>query len=152
VGIGERTVTGDEADLRIRLPETITLPGRLMEVRLAYGVVRLICAVADAPRPQQTIIGVDLGVNTLVAATDGTTAMLVSGRGVKAIIRWRNNSLAIIRSTSYHVAGQCCRIAAPVGGAGAVWLFDVSGDRPRLGRYSLYRLAAQGVSARHWCR
>jgi putative transposase len=37
---------------------------------------------------------VDLGVNTLVAATDGTKAVLVNGRGVKAVIQWRNKTLA----------------------------------------------------------
>jgi putative transposase len=65
-----------------------------MEVRLSYGVVRLICEVPDTPRHQQTVIGVDLGVNTLVAATDGVAAVLVSGRGVKAVIQWRNKTLA----------------------------------------------------------
>jgi putative transposase len=80
--------------LRIRLPETITLPGRLLEVRLSYGLVRLICEVADAPRPQQTIIGVDLGVNTLIAATDGQKVILISGRAAKATIQYRNKQLA----------------------------------------------------------
>jgi transposase len=88
---------GTSGTLRLRLPETITLPGRLMEVRLSYGTVRLVCAVADAPRPQQTVIGVDLGVNTLIAATDGSTVFLVSGRGVKAVIQWRNKTLARIQ-------------------------------------------------------
>jgi transposase len=72
---------GKSGTLRIRLPETITLPGRLMDVRLSFGVARLICELADVPHPQQAVIGVDLGVNTLIAATDGTTVVLVSGRG-----------------------------------------------------------------------
>lgn len=88
---------GQSGALRIRLPETITVPGRLMEVRLSYGVVRLICEVADAPRPEQAVIGVDLGVNTLLAATDGQKVFLVSGRGVKAVIQWRNKTLAHIQ-------------------------------------------------------
>jgi putative transposase len=88
---------GKSGPLRIRLPETITLPGRLMEVRLSYGVVRLIFEVFESPRPQQTVIGVDLGVNTLIAATDGTKVFLVSGRGVKAVIQWRNKTLAEIQ-------------------------------------------------------
>ena len=83
--------------MRIRLPATITLPGRLMEVRLSFGVVHLICEIPDAPRPQHTVIGVDLGVNSLVAATDGAKAVLISGRGVKAIIQWRNKTLAAIQ-------------------------------------------------------
>jgi hypothetical protein len=53
---------GQSGTLYIRLPNTITLPGRLMEVRLSYGVVCLICEVADTPRLEQTVIGVDLGV------------------------------------------------------------------------------------------
>jgi putative transposase len=88
---------GTSGMLRIRLPETITLPGRLMEVRLSFGIVRLVCAVPDTPRPQQTIIGVDLGVNTLLAATDGVRVFLVSGRGVKAVIQWRNKTLASLQ-------------------------------------------------------
>jgi putative transposase len=88
---------GRSGTLRIRLPDTMILPGRLMEVRLSFGAVRLICEIPDAPRPQQTAIGVDLGVNTLVAATDGTRAVLVSGRGVKAVIQWRNKTLAAIQ-------------------------------------------------------
>jgi putative transposase len=88
---------GKSGTLRLRLPESITLPGRLMEVRLSFGVVRLICEVADAARPQQTVVGVDLGVNTLIAATDGSTVFLVNGRGVKAVIQWRNKTLAAIQ-------------------------------------------------------
>jgi putative transposase len=88
---------GQSGTLRIRLSATVTLPGRLMEVRLSYGAVRLICEIVESPRPQQTVIGVDLGVNTLVAATDGVRAVLVSGRGVKAIIQWRNKTLATLQ-------------------------------------------------------
>ncbi|MGH2517395.1 MAG: RNA-guided endonuclease InsQ/TnpB family protein [Ktedonobacterales bacterium] len=88
---------GTSGPLRIHLPETVTLPGRLLEVRLSYGVVRLVCEVLESPRPQQTVIGVDLGVNTLIAATDGTKVFLVSGRGVKAVIQWRNKTLADIQ-------------------------------------------------------
>ena len=88
---------GTSGTLRIRLPESVALPGRLMEVRLSFGVVRLTCEVSDAPHPQQTVIGVDLGVNTLIAATDGTKVFLVSGRGVKAVIQWRNKTLACLQ-------------------------------------------------------
>lgn len=88
---------GTSGSLRIPLPETVTLPGRLMEVRLSYGVVRLICEALEVPCLQQTVIGVDLGVNTLIAATDGAKVLLVSGRGVKAVIQWRSKSLADIQ-------------------------------------------------------
>jgi putative transposase len=87
---------GTSGTLRIPLPRAVTLPGRLMEVRLSYGVVRLICQSPDAPRPEQTVIGVDLGVNTLIAATDGRTVLLVSGRGAKATMQYRNKQLARI--------------------------------------------------------
>jgi transposase len=88
------------APLRIELPRDRPLPGRLVEVSLAYGVVRLVCEVADVPPPASppAVIGVDLGVNTLIAATDGVTAVLVSGREAKAIQQWRNKGLAALSS------------------------------------------------------
>jgi putative transposase len=85
---------GQSGTLRIRLPSTVTLPGRLMEVRLSCGIVRLICEVPDAKRPRDTVIGVDLGVNTLIAATDGHKVILISGRAAKATIHYRNKQLA----------------------------------------------------------
>jgi putative transposase len=88
---------GTSGTLRIRLPDAVTLPGRLMEVRLSFGVARLVCDVPDVPHHQQNVIGVDLGVNTLIAATDGAKVFLVSGRGVKAVIQWRNKTLADIQ-------------------------------------------------------
>ena len=89
---------GKSGTLRIRLPDSVTLPGRLMEVRLSYGVVRLICEMPDVAHPQQTVIGVDLGVNTLVAATDGHKVILISGRAAKTTIQYRNKRLASISS------------------------------------------------------
>lgn len=85
---------GTSGTLRIRLPETLTLPGRLMEVRLSYGVARLICEVPDEARTQDTVIGVDLGVNTLIAATNGHKVILISGRAAKATLQYRNKQLA----------------------------------------------------------
>jgi putative transposase len=80
--------------LRIPLPDAVALPGRLMEVRLSYGLARLICEAPDVRRPQGNVIGVDLGVNTLIAATDGRKAILISGRAAKATIQYRNKQLA----------------------------------------------------------
>jgi putative transposase len=88
---------GTSGTLRIRLPDAVMLPGRLMEVRLSYGVVHLVCEVPDQARPQQTVIGVDLGVNTLIAASDGHKAILISGRAAKATIQYRNKQLARIQ-------------------------------------------------------
>ncbi len=85
---------GKSGTLRIRLPDAVTIPGRLMEVRLAYGVVHLICEMPDEACPQETVIGVDLGVNTLIAATDGHKVILISGRAAKATIQYRNKQLA----------------------------------------------------------
>ncbi|MBP6832790.1 MAG: transposase [Deltaproteobacteria bacterium] len=85
--------------LAIPLPVDRSLPGRLMEVSLAYGVVRLVCEVPDAvPQLEAPVIGVDLGVNTLLAATDGRAAVLVSGRAAKAIVRYRNKAGAALSS------------------------------------------------------
>lgn len=87
---------GNEA---LRVPVPRTLPGRLVEVTLAYGIVRLVCEVPEqAEVPLGPLVGCDLGVNTLVAATDGVTAVLVSGRGAKAIVQYRNKSNAELRS------------------------------------------------------
>ncbi len=85
---------GKSGTLRIQLPETITLPGRLMEVRLSYSLVRLVCEIPDETRHQETVLGVDLGVNTLIAATDGQKVILISGRAAKATVQYRNKQLA----------------------------------------------------------
>lgn len=88
--------------LRVRVPEGVRLPGRLMEVTLAFGVVRLVCELATptvAPEAASLdMVGMDLGVNTLVAATDGRMAVVVSGREAKAIQQGRNKLLASLRS------------------------------------------------------
>lgn len=70
-----------------------------MEARLHFGEVELVCQVDDQPIEPGATIGVDLGVNTLAAATDGRSTLLVSGREVKATIQWRNKKLASV-STS----------------------------------------------------
>jgi putative transposase len=85
---------GQSGTLKIRLPRAVVLPGRLMEVRLCCRRLLLICDVPDAPQTVGPTVGVDLGVNTLIAATDGETAVLVNGREVKATVQWRNKRLA----------------------------------------------------------
>ncbi len=85
---------GTSGRLTIPLPANRPLPGRLMEVRLCLGRVLVVCEAPDGPRHQQTVVGVDLGVNTVVAATDGTKAVLISGREAKATVQWRNKRLA----------------------------------------------------------
>ncbi|HEV8191176.1 MAG TPA: transposase [Ktedonobacterales bacterium] len=100
---------GQCGTLRIPLPASVTLPGRLMEVRLFYRTVRLICEIPDERRPQEAVIGVDLGVNTLIAATDGRKVMLISGRAAKASIQYRNKQLAHIqRAQVAKIKGSRC--------------------------------------------
>jgi putative transposase len=81
--------------LHVRVP--VSLPGRLMEVRVAYGRILVVCEVPDAPKSVNTAIGVDLGVNSLMAATDGEKAVVVNGREAKATVQWRNKQLARIQ-------------------------------------------------------
>lgn len=85
--------------LSITLPAERELPGRLMEVTLSYGIVRLVCEVPEKEAVENApTIGVDLGVNTIAAATDGTTAVLVSGREAKSIVQYRNKAQAELTS------------------------------------------------------
>lgn len=89
---------GKSGRLRVRVPEAVQFPGRLIEVQLVYGKVRVVCEVPDESRSAEITIGVDLGVNTLIAATDGEKAVLVSGREMKATVQWRNKRLASLVS------------------------------------------------------
>ena len=93
---------GASGTLRIRLSKDRVLPGRLMEVRVCMGRLLLVCEVDEQHRPQQTVIGVDLGVNTLITATDGGRAVLISGRQAKATVQRRNKNLAAISKRQAH--------------------------------------------------
>lgn len=98
---------GQAGDLRVEIPEAVTIPGRLMEIRLNYGSVEVVCQISDEPRSQGSVIGVDLGVNTLLAATDGDKAILVSGRKLKSVVRLRNKNLGeIVRRQSSKTKGS----------------------------------------------
>ncbi len=98
---------GKSGRLAVRVPEAVQFPGRLIEVRLVYGRVQVVCEVPDEPRLAQTTIGVDLGVNTLIAATDGEKAVLISGREMKATVQWRNKRLAsLVSKQSKHQRGS----------------------------------------------
>jgi putative transposase len=89
---------GQAGKLSVRIPKGLVLPGRLMEVRLDYGSVEIVCEVTEQPRSGGPNIGIDLGVNTVMAATDGAKALLISGREIKATIQLRNKRLAEIAS------------------------------------------------------
>ena len=93
---------GTAGRLPIRLPKGLTWPGRLMEVRLHYGCIEMVCAIAEGIRSGGPTIGIDLGVNTLLAATDGEKALLLSGRAVKATMQLRNKRLAEITAKQAH--------------------------------------------------
>jgi putative transposase len=93
---------GRAGRLSVRIPKNIVLPGRLMEVRLDYGCVEIVCAITEEVPSGGPIIGVDLGVNTVIAATDGEKAILVSGREIKATLQLRNKRLAEIVARQAH--------------------------------------------------
>ena len=95
-----------------------------------------ICEVPDDARPQQTVIGVDLGVNTLIAATDGAKVILISGRAAKATIQYRNKQLASIQQAP--VGKEKGRVAQAAATAqvrdarqGARGVSAISATRPR---------------------
>jgi putative transposase len=78
----------------LSIPMPVALPGRLVEVRLSFGTVHVVCQVSEEARSTERTVGVDLGVNTLIAATDGQKALLISGREAKAHVQLRNKRLA----------------------------------------------------------
>jgi putative transposase len=89
---------GAAGRLAARIPDGVDFPGRLMEARLTYGKIIVVCEVEEAPPAAQTTIGIDLGVNTLMSATDGETAVLVNGREAKATVQWRNKKLGSLQT------------------------------------------------------
>jgi predicted RNA-binding Zn-ribbon protein involved in translation (DUF1610 family)/ElaB/YqjD/DUF883 family membrane-anchored ribosome-binding protein len=96
---------GASGKLVARIP--IVLSGRLMEVHLSYGKISAVCELPNEPTLAKTTIGVDLGVNTLLCATDGETALGVSGREAKATVQWRNKKLAsLVSQQSKHQGGS----------------------------------------------
>ncbi len=94
--------SGKSGKLRIRIP--VELPGRLIEARLCFGRVLIVSEVADTVQAVERTIGIDLGVNTLIAASDGEKAVLVSGRAAKSVIRLRNKLLASISAKQSRMA------------------------------------------------
>lgn len=93
---------GTAGRLVVRLPKGVALPGRLMEVRLDYGCIEIVCDIVDDVRIGGPVLGIDLGVNTVVAATDGEKAILLSGHEIKATIQLRNKRLAEITAKQAH--------------------------------------------------
>ncbi len=89
---------GKDGYLSVCIPKGVVVPGRVMEIRLDYGEVEIVCEVPNEVRPIGPTIGVDLGVNTVMAATDGKKAIAISGREIKATIQLRNKQLAEIVS------------------------------------------------------
>lgn len=90
---------GQSGTLAVKLHRGFSPVGKLMEVRLQYGRVLLTYKEDDTENKQDpTQIGIDLGVNTLIAGTDGKKAVLISGRETKATVQWRNKRLASLQS------------------------------------------------------
>jgi putative transposase len=88
--------------MRVKLPSTMTLPGRVIEASLCYGVVRIVCEVADdIARAGIETIGVDVGVNTMACASDGVTALVINGRESKANVQYLNKKNASLRSKAH---------------------------------------------------
>jgi putative transposase len=84
--------------LIIKIPKAINITNLVM-IKVKFGHFLIICEVDDEIKQQNATIGVDLGVNTMIAATDGEKAILVSGREAKATIQWRNKKLASLQTT-----------------------------------------------------
>ena len=70
--------------------------GRMMRATLTFGALYLSFDSEASEDVAGSEIGVDLGVNTLIAATDGVKALLISGRGIKSLVRYRNKKLGEI--------------------------------------------------------
>jgi len=92
---------GKAGKISIKIPDAVSFPGQVMEVRLNYGSIEVVCKIQEPVRSGGLIIGVDLGVNTLVAPTDGEKAILVSGREIKATVQLRNKTLAEITAKQF---------------------------------------------------
>ncbi len=85
--------------LSIRIPTGVIFPGEIVEVRVCFGRVIIICSVPKrVPSMSPVQVAIDVGVNTLFAAGTDTEAVLISGREVKAIVQYRNKQLASITS------------------------------------------------------
>ena len=101
-------VEGRRAYLSVTLPKGFQHPGKLSEIRLEFAKLSLVYKVCDETREEsQGVVGVDPGVNTLLAATDGEKVVLVSGRAVKSMVQYRNKALGeITRRQSCHKKGS----------------------------------------------
>jgi len=103
-------IDGRFCHLSVPLPKGFVEPGKLMEARLEFCSVSLVYAIPardEAVQDNVPVVAVDPGVNTLMAATDGEKVVLVSGRAVKAMVQYRNKTLAeITQRQSFHKKGS----------------------------------------------
>jgi putative transposase len=104
------SIEGTRAYLSVPVPKDFVEPGRLMEVRLEFCSISLVYAIPvedEATKGGTPVVGGDLGVTTLIAATEGVTAIAVSGRAVKSFVQYRNKRLAeISERQSRHQKGS----------------------------------------------
>lgn len=88
-------------NFKISIPKSIKIQGKPVLVIIKYGEIILTCRIeepeVDLGQINKTI-GIDLGVNTLISATDGIKAINISGREAKSINQYRNKKLASIKS------------------------------------------------------
>lgn len=87
-------------NIEIKIPVTIKIEGKIVLTRIKYGEIHLICKIEESENKIEITksIGIDLGVNTLISATDGEKAINISGREAKAINQYRNKQLASIQT------------------------------------------------------
>jgi putative transposase len=93
---------GKSGRLSVRVPADIQFPGRVMEVRLRYGRLLVVCEIPDLAQPKQVTIASDLGVNSIITVTDGEKAVVISGREAKATVQWRNKKLSSLQAKQSH--------------------------------------------------
>jgi putative transposase len=93
---------GQSGRLVVRIPAEVQFPGRVMEVRLLYGRLLVVCEIPDLAQPKQVVIAGDLGVNSLITVTDGEKAVVISGREAKATVQWRNKKLSTLQEKQSH--------------------------------------------------
>jgi hypothetical protein len=111
-------IGGKRAYLSVPLPKDFVEPGRLMEARLEFCTLALVYAIPESDEVFQDdmpVVAVDPGVNTLIAATDGVTAVLVSGRAVKSFVQYRNKTLAEISASGSAPDGLAALEKTPEG-------------------------------------
>ncbi len=83
--------------LYVKIPKNLQFPAdfRFIAANLHFNKIDLVFEMKKPKTSKlDSIVGIDLGINTLISATDGKKDLLISGREVKAINQYRNMKLA----------------------------------------------------------